>query len=44
MEAFGLARSLATRAFKIKEELEAGRQPVQISLEEVQRRDAAAKA
>jgi glutathione S-transferase len=44
MDAFRLARSLAVRAFTIKEDLEAGRQPVQISLEEVQRRAAAAHA
>ena len=44
MEAFGLARSLARRAFTIKAELEAGRQPVQVTLAEVQRQDAAAKA
>ena len=42
MEAFGLSRSLAKRAFTIKAELEAGRQPVQISLEEVQRNAASA--
>jgi GST-like protein len=42
MEAFGLSRSLAKRAFTIKEELEAGRQPVQISLAEVQRNAASA--
>jgi len=41
MAAFGLARSLARRAFKIKEELEAGRQPVQVTLEDVQRQAAA---
>lgn len=41
MEAFGLARSLARRAFTIKTELEAGRQPVQVTLEEVQRQAAA---
>ncbi len=41
MEAFGLARSLARRAFTIKEDLEAGRQPVQVSLAEVQRSAAA---
>ncbi len=41
MEAFGLAHSLARRAFTIKAELEAGRQPVQVSLEEVQRQAAA---
>jgi len=44
MEAFGLARSLARRAFTIKQELEAGRQPVQVSLAEVQRQDAAGSA
>jgi len=44
MEAFGLARSLARRAFTIKAELEAGRQPVQVTLAEVQRQDAEAKA
>ena len=43
-EAFGLARSLAKRAFTIKAELEAGRQPVQVTLAEVQRQDAAARA
>ncbi len=37
MEAFALSRSLARRAFTIKEDLEAGRQPVQISVAEVQR-------
>ena len=37
MEAFALSRSLARRAFTIKQDLEAGRQPVQVSLEEVQR-------
>ena len=41
MEAFGLARSLARRAFTIKDDLEAGRQPVQVSLAEVQRNAAA---
>ena len=41
MEAFGLAKSLARRAFTIKDELEAGRQPVQVSLAEVQRNAAA---
>jgi GST-like protein len=41
MEAFGLARSLARRAFTIKADLEAGRQPVQVSLAEVQRNAAA---
>jgi glutathione S-transferase/GST-like protein len=44
MQAFGLARSLARRAFTIKAELEAGRQPVQVSLAEVQRQDAAGAA
>jgi glutathione S-transferase len=44
MEAFGLAKSLARRAFTIKAELEAGRQPVQVSLAEVQRQDAASSA
>ena len=41
MEAFGLSRSLARRAFTIKDDLEAGRQPVQVSLAEVQRNAAA---
>jgi glutathione S-transferase len=41
MEAFGLSRGLARRAFTIKEDLEAGRQPQQISLAEVQRNAAA---
>ena len=41
MEAFGLAKSLARRAFTIKDDLEAGRQPVQVSLAEVQRNAAA---
>lgn len=41
MEAFGLSRSLARRAFTIKADLEAGRQPVQVTVEEVQRNAAA---
>jgi len=44
MAAFGLSRGLARRAFVIKEDLEAGRQPQQISLAEVQRHAATAPA